>query len=574
VKKQRRTSEPAAPAATAKPGANWHWKAALAVLAVVTFEAYSGAFHGAFLLDDLYLAFMNPDADHLSWRIWLGTRPLLMATFWLNYQLSGTEPYSYHVVNVVLHILTGVVIFFLMRWFLEQAGEQEQRRDLFSTFAAGIFLLHPVQTEAVAYVASRSDVLCTLLACLSLLVMVRSSQPIRWGRAALVLALFAGAGTAKQQAVALPVVFLLVDLYRSRDGGWQALKQNWRLHGPVVAGAVLGGGGMLYLLRHEATAGLTARGVQWYEYFFTQCRVFWQYVRLLLVPIGLNVDPDVPYSRSLAEHGAWAGLAALLALIVFAWVMRRRFPVAALGVFLSLTMLAPTSSILVIIDPLAERRLYFPMIGFLLVLVDVARRWPPLTGKPAAAVMAVALAGMGFLTYPRAAVWGDALALWRDTAAKSPEKYRPRFQLGFALFQAGRCAEAIPEFAKAAQLREPNDMLLVDWALALDCAGRPEEAIQRLRQAAELEDTAHIRSLMGMVHGKQGRNEEGMRELERAIKLNPRYGMAYLYRGNIHAAMGDWGKAREDYRLALDCDPGNPAAAQALAMAEQQLGAR
>jgi tetratricopeptide (TPR) repeat protein len=572
VKRRHKGGKPTPAAAPVPAGwKSWQLLLAFCVAAAAALEVYSPTLRGPFLLDDLYLPFMNIDAGRLDMRVWLGMRPALMITYWLNYQLSGTEPYSYHVVNVVLHVLTAAAVFVIARRMLERAGEPEARRDLLSALAAGVFLLHPVQTEAVGYVASRSDLMCTLFACLALVVFLgQGDKPIGFGRSGAVLALTACAALSKQQAMALPAVFLLLDYFEQPESGWEGIKENWRLHAPMLGGGAAGAVAVLRMLRSERSAGFGVEEFTWYEYFYTQCRVIWRYVRLLVLPVGQNVDPDYAISRSLLDHLSWLGLAGLLILICGAWWARKRYPLAAVGVLVFLALLAPTSSFIPIKDVAAERRVYFAMIGFLLVALEAARRWRS-SATLKAATLGSLLAALGWGTYQRSQVWESPLALWRDTVEKSPAKYRPRFQLAYALYQAEQCEEASSEFATAATLQKPDEVLLVDWALALDCAGHPEEAMEKLRQALVIEDSGHIRAVMGMVYGKQGRSEEALRELDEAERRSPGYAIVNIYRGNVFAAGGDWEKAREQYRLAVKKEPTNPSAAQALGMAESRL---
>src|SRR5206468_28185 len=160
----------------------------------------------------------------------------------------------------------------------------------------------------------------------------------------------------------------------------------------------------------------------WYQYFFTQCRALFVYMGEFLFPVRLNADWDFPISRTVVDHGALFGLVALVALIALAWSYRNRFPLACFGFFLFLLLIAPTSSILPIQDPIAERRVYFAMPGLLLIVVDFLGRLR-LTRRTLTAVCGIILALAAGATYARARVWGDNVALWQDTAAKSPNKF-------------------------------------------------------------------------------------------------------------------------------------------------------
>jgi tetratricopeptide (TPR) repeat protein len=310
------------------------------------------------------------------------------------------------------------------------------------------------------------------------------------------------------------------------------------------------------------------QGLAWYEYFFTQCRVLWLYARLVPMPIGLNVDHDVPISRGLFDHGAIFGFLALIAVLIWSWWRKDRYPLAFFGLVALLILFAPTSSFLPIRDPAAERRIYAPMLGIALIAIDLLRRlrWTQVVQGGLAAALAV----LAFLTFERASLYGSAIELWADSAAKSPAKMRPHFQLAFALYTAGNCKEAAAVYAQTALLEKPDVALLTDWAHALECSGLPDEAIAKLRAAADIENKALIHATIGMVYGKHGRLDESLAALADAEKLDPTFAMTYVYRGNVMAARGDWDAAAAQYSTALRHEPNNQAAAEALGRARQQ----
>ena len=549
---------------------SWRWIAIALGALLAVFEAYSGALHGPFLLDDLYLPFGLPDADRVALEMWLSRRPALMITFLFNYKLWGPEPYSYHVLNVLLHWLAGGLAFLLLRKLLEMAGEEGRKRDLLALTGAAVFLLHPIQTESVAYVASRSDVLCTVFVFASLAVFLRYRTPaIGLVPSLSALALFGLGVLSKEQAAVLPAIFLLTDVYWSK-GSWRAsIRANWKLYVPVIAGAAFGVAVILQTLRFADTAGFNVPGLKWWEYFLTQCRVIWLYLRLTVLPLGLNVDHDIPVSRGLFDHGAAFGLLALLAAVGVAWGLRRRYPLACYGLLTALLLLAPTSSFLPIKDVAAERRMYAPLLGLLMIGLDLLRRVKLDNAKLAA--VAVMVAALGFATSARASLYGSDIAIWADSAEKSPRKVRPRFQLAYAYYKAGKCAEAEREFAHAARLDKPEITLLVDWALALDCLGKTEEAIAKLQEAVKLDEPGNAYAQLGMIYGRLGKSEEALAALDAAVKASPGMPMPYVYRGNVLGLRGEWGKAVEQYRRALELDPGNPSALQNLRVAEANL---
>src|SRR5688572_19605005 len=154
--KTRPTPPPAVVAPTPLKPAWWHWIAGILLVLFVAFEVYGPALHGEFLFDDSYLPFLNVSVD-APWRVWLGVRPFLMLSYWLNLMISGLNPYPYHAVNVVFHAFNSILAGLVVRRMLLWVGETGWRREALAVFAGALFLLHPVQTESVAYVASRSE---------------------------------------------------------------------------------------------------------------------------------------------------------------------------------------------------------------------------------------------------------------------------------------------------------------------------------------------------------------------------------------------------------------------------------
>ncbi len=565
----------AAPRPAAKSGARWVWIAALAAAVAMAFWAYGPALHGPFLFDDTTLLFPRGiSAPLIQWLH--DTRPALMTTYWLNARLSGDDTSSYHALNVVIHLLASLLIFAIVRRLLERAAVGARALTPIAAFCAALFLLHPVQTEAVAYLAGRSESLSALFAFAAFAVFLYRKEPAAgWKTAAAVILLFGAALATKQQTVALPALLLLTDAWTWNERpAWAAIRANWRVYAPMALGALAAVAVFAPLMLSAQTAGFGMKDLPWYQYLFTEFRAVFVYLREFVLPVGLNADWDFPVSRSLLDHGAIAGLIALVALAALAWRFRRRFTLASYGFFAFLILLAPTSSILPLRDPVAERRLYFAMLGLLLVAAEVLRRvrlpWKALAGVCGAILL---LAAVG--THARAEVWSSGLALWQDSVAKSPNKPRDHFQLAQAYADAGDCARASSEFERTARFTPEGYSrynLLVDWGLALDCAGEPDAALARFREAAALEPTAHVYTQMAVVYAKRQQWTEAMGALAQAEKLDSTFAPIYDYRARIYLSTNHAAEAIPEFERALALDPQFDAARQGLAAAHRQLG--
>ncbi len=541
----------------------WHYWAALGAAFLAVCIVYWPAVEGPFLFDDLYLPFTAPEMAHAPLTRWVvGPRPLLMLSFWINHSASGMETFSYHFLNLLLHLATGALSFLIVRKFLDRAGESGWKRDGLAAFAAGLFLLHPLQTESVAYVASRSEALSVMLVYAAFVVFLyRRSEAIGWLESLGVVALFAAAASTKEHAAALPALLLLTDIFWSSFRG--ALR-NWRLYAPIAVAAAAAGRIVWRILRGNNTAGFSVQGFTWVQYFYTQCRAIWLYIRLFFLPYGQNVDHDFAVSKTPLDHGAILGLAALLLVAAAAVYYRRRFPLASYGYLVFLLLLAPTSSFVPIADVVAERRVYLPFIGLLLVVVEFARRWKAPRGRVAAALGGV-LVLLAVLTYNRSALWGNAEALWKDAVSKSPRKARPHFQLGYYYFAQQRYAAALPEFAAAARYGPPTYALLVDWGQDYAYLGRNDEAVDTLRKAAALRPDATTYAMVALACLRAGRQLDAAQALDTAERLDPGFALTYAYRGYLYATQKNPAAAANEYRHALNLDPANQVAREGLA---------
>jgi len=563
-------AKPSAPAAVAEVQRRklWPYAAAIVAALVVVFQVYWPVMSGPFMLDDTYLPYMNSGYAGAPLKAWIsGLRPALMFSYWLNYQHAGNQDtFAYHMVNVLLHLFNGAFIYLAVRKILSWAKSEKWQTEALSIFAAGLFLLHPVQTESVSYIASRSETLSVFFLLAAFVVFLyRKTVSVGVGTALAVLILFGAACLSKEHTAVFPALLILTDYYWNPGFSLAGVRRNWKLYIPIAIVSAVAVVFVFRLLKGAASAGFGMKGLTWYQYFFTECRVIWDYIRLFLVPFWQNVDYDYPFSRSIVDHGAIIGLTGLLAVTIAAWIFRRRFTLASYGWFVFLILLAPTSSFVPINDPIAERRLYLPFIGLLLITVDFLQRWKT-SRTVLVTVLGVILLAEGALAYQRNLLWTASIDLWKDSVSKSPNKVRPRFQLAHAYYDAASCANSVDEYQKAAQLQPPSFDLLLDWALALDCAGRPDDAVEKMIQASAVESNAHVYSQIGMEYAKLHKYPQALDALAKGIQIDPNFlgGILYVYRGNVYSLQGNNTQAVAEYRHALAIDPLNQPAREGL----------
>jgi hypothetical protein len=567
-KKSANPKRPTASSATAKAGASaWNWRpyAWAAAAIVLVFWAYGPALNGVWVFDDTVQKYASPSAqpDFSSW-VRTTVRPALMFSYWVNRQIAAEgSTYTYHVVNVLIHLIAGGLMFFVVRRFLEWSGAEAARRNLLAGFAAGVFLLHPAMTEAVAYTAGRSESFSTMWTLAAFAVFLYRPKPeVSWSTVAGVFLLFGMALASKEHTVVLPAVMLLTDYWWNPGFSFKGIRGNWKLYLPMAAGAA-GAVAMAWDLIVKGGGAGFGIGITWYQYLFTEFRALLVYIREFVFPIGLTADWYFPISKTIFEHGAIVGLAVLLGLVGTAWYFRRRFPLAAYGFLVYLLLMAPTSSILPIKDPVAERRLYFSILGLLLIVVDLLSRMRVNRKKLALGCAAVVLV-CAIGTHSRAAVWGDNEAFWKDTVQKAPENDRAHFHLGFVWAEQQRWEDAIHEYEQAAKLAPVGGDLLVDWGIAYLNIGQPEKALAKFQQATRVDNSAHAWTQVAEAYAQMKRWQDALDSLAMAQKLDASFPFVYVDRGKVHLTTGQCADAVQDFKTALKmAPPGDPANDQA-----------
>ena len=533
---------------------------------VCAFIVYSPSLEGQFVFDDLNMPFVDPNARSWPLKMWLGIRPLLMTTFWANLHLSsGKNTFAYHAVNVALHAIAAILLFFVLRRLLEWA--KTPNRDVFAAFGAAVFLLHPIQTEAVSYVAQRGEDMgaCFYFAAFCIF-LYRKPGPISWPRALSIAALYGTAVITKEHTVTLPALLLLTDYFFNPGYSFEGIKRNWRLYSLIATGFFMAMGlALYYLTGDKVSVGFQLPEFNGAQYLFTQFRVFFAYIALFIYPLWQTIDYDFPISKSLLDPGSLTSLAALLALLYAAFRYRRRFPLAAFGFFAFGALLLPTSSVIPIRDVIADRRLYLPMIGLLLITIEFLRRWNP--GRTALiATFSCISALMAFGSYQRNEKWKSAVSLWADAVEKNPDKARVQFGLAATEFMAKRCHESIPHYERAIELtKKPDYQLQMNLGLAEQCDNHPQEAITALRKSIAIQPSAQAWSSLGLVEAQQGHLDEALEALKQAEAVKSNYVMTFIYRGGILQAAGRIPEATAQYQHALDLEPGNEVAKGALA---------
>jgi tetratricopeptide (TPR) repeat protein len=557
------------------------WIGALVLVAAVL-ASYANCYRVPFIYDDPQAILDNPSIRHL-WPLSrplmaapvdssVGGRPVVNLSLAVNYALSGTDPWSYHLVNVLIHAVAGLALFGVVRRTLRlPLLEARFGRDstALALAIAVLWALHPLQTESVTYVVQRAESLMGLFYLLTLYCFVRSTDspwPWRW-QVGSVAACLLGMAT-KEGMVTAPVAVLLYDrifvagsfrgALRRRVGLYAALAATWL---PLVDLV----GTMGWSRGHSAGFG---PGAGPSTYWLSQVEAVPRYLWLCLWPQNLDFDYGPFRRHGFAEVAPYA-LVFVLVGSGLAVASRRRPAVGFLGLWF-LLILTPSSAVPIASQTMAEHRVYLSLAavaaaaGAGLYVLLGRRSWP---------VLAAAALGLGIATWRRNEVYADPLRLWSDTVAKSPESADARNNLGLALFKGGQTAEAIDQYRAALKIQASYPGVMNNLGNALDRSGRKAEAIEMYEAAVRLQPGfVAARLNLGEAYERAGRREDAVAQFAEAAKLQGGSDDARDVMGETLYRAGRIPEAIDQFEASLKDNPADARAFYDLGNAQVQSG--
>lgn len=506
---------------------------------------YLGSFDVPFVFDDIHAIVNNQRTTNLtaSFRQIVSLRGLTNFTFAVNHALSGFDVWSWHLMNLVIHLGSALTVYLLLRRLFGKV-------PLLPFVGALIFLVHPVQTQAVTYIVQRLAALATLLTLVCVYCYVRARDIFRqeglFGRRHLVW--YAGCLTAgvfavlsKENAAVIPLLLFLT-AWLLRGDRFSPQRELLYL-APFWCGVL---GVALYLAFHgdilsrsldalelfvaadppwtEVASNIP--GVRW-KYLLTQFAVLPIYLKLLIFPWGQRLDYSYPLAQSFLELRVLAGLGVFVALALLTAMSRNRYLIFAFLWFLAGLLV---ESSLLPLEPVYEHRLYLPMFGVAVAFCELWRRYLP--GRAGQVLACALIGGLCLLSVARNQLWRDPVRLWADNLEKVPYSYRVKLALAEVLLKAGR---------------EPEAVRLV------------EEVMRQEPSRAMIGSMTYRDNLieLGKAQIRYDRPAEAVETFRRAVDYYPTDARAHLYLGAAYEVQGDRGKARLHLVRAGQLDPGN-----------------
>ncbi len=551
--------------------------AALGSLALLL-AAYANVFGNALHFDDNHVVVDNLFIRNLANAGWFFTdvrttsalpqnqayRPLVTLSLAIDYRLGGgLSPRAFHLDQLFLLVLLGVGLFFFYDRVMDRASPSPLNRYL-ALFAATLFCMHTVNTETMNLMHARSEIVSALGIVCGFLVYLGAP---RLRRLQIHLVPMAIGALAKTPAVLLaPLLFVWELLVPGPEQPHATrtfasrLKSALRATAPAfVAAAAL----FWFVEKAMAPPTLDYGGGNRIAYARTQVWVWFHYLRLFVLPVGLSADTDLKLIPAWYDTRVLAGACVLVALT---WLALRcaRTPRAwpvTFGLAWFAIGLLPTSSVIPLAEPLNEHRVFLPYIGLVLSAVWGTRLLLEGRVRRAGVIVGVCLAilaGHAVGTHVRNRAWLTNEGLWADVTAKSPGNGRAWMNYGTALMARGEYARARECYDRAALLTPNYWALETNRAIVEDALGRPAMAEPHFRRAVELgpgQPDAHF--FFARWLARAGRGPEAAERLKTAVRLSPGAAQPRSLLTDLLAAVGDSRGAAALAREALEVDPSN-----------------
>jgi len=535
-------------------------------LLVLGLIAYENSFLASFYLDDLRHILQNEaivDLSNIGAILSYGRESFLpFLTLAINYEIGGLNPLSYHIFNFFIHYTAAIFLYFLCveTWNTPamQDAAPKFSKQLAALVTAGIFLLHPLQTEAVTYVIQRTESMAGMFYLATLYFYVRARLE---GKRHIALGYFLlagggalGAAFSKATAMTLPAMIVTYELFLFNTSIRDLFRKKLVLLFLVPVAIILFFK-LAPLIRkdffYDPRIGHTRK-----QYFLTQLSVLLTYIRLYFWPVNQNLDWDYPLASQFFALKTISSFLLLAALIVLALLAYKRYRLVSLGIAAFFITLAPTSSIIPLHDVIFEHRMYIAVAFLAMGCVQVLF-WGlekvkeiSLSGHyiALATSMVAVLLGLTTITHARNEVWVSSLSLWKDAVVKSPNKARPHNNYGTALYMLGmRMTEAAKrEFEVANKISPEWEVPWHNLALAYFEEGDYQRAIGFDLEAIKIrQNYKPALYQLGRSYKELEQWDEARVYLERLIKLNRgfNYPSAYVELLTIYQEMGLHDKA-------------------------------
>ncbi len=537
------------------------------ILILVTLFTYANTLKNDFVWDDVFFIVNNNYVKNLNsipqyfysvktyatildYHIF---RPLRTLSFALEYKLWGLNPFGFHLTNIILHLLNVLIVYFLI-------SRLTSNRNL-GFISALIFSLHPVQTEAVAWIKGRADLLFSSFFLLGFLAFLKKEEGQKRNSFPILIYLcFFLALLSKIMAITFPLILIVYKISLGR-AKFRDDDKFFFISLFLISMAFLS-------TRHLVIGRSTQTGYPGggaYYTFLTMLRVFPDYLRIIIYPLNLTADySGIKISHSIAEGKVLLSLLfypAIILAFIFSW-RKNRLIFFCLSFFF-ITLL-PVSNIVPTMQFMAERFLYLPALGIFVIFAFLITKCAAfLSSRQKILWLLVTLFMVNFipLTIDRNSVWRNELTLWEKSFNTSPVSSRIAENLAFAYLNAGLTDKAISLFEKILPRTKKKYKILDHLGQAHLHQGKTEKAKYYFEEAiSQNKDFAPAYGHLGVLFGKEKDYKQSKKYLEKALELDPDSPETTYYYNNLGLTLknkGLKGEAKKMFEAALLKNPDN-----------------
>jgi protein O-mannosyl-transferase len=485
-------------------------------------------------------------------------RGLLQISFALNAYLDGFRTFSYHLVNLILHLTNSLLVYFITRkiwYYFGSRGDRLQENDMhtISLFTAILFLLHPIQTESVIYIMGRSEVFSgTFYLTAFLLFQIcndKENPPKKKFKIFVLLfipVIFLLGFSVKQTLVTLPMMLLLYFFFGRQPSSFSSsLLNKWKWGIGIIS--IIG----ITLLFHKLLTDESfligpsnaGENIGRLNYMLTQPWVLLSYyLKLFIFPINLNIDPDIQIVTQWWSWRFYSGIVVITISIFLSYrIKETRAPL--FFVFWFLIVISPSSSIITLNDLAAEHRTYLALYSFCAfsafsiykIPCLVFRNYPEKSRFIILNISIFIIILFSIITIQRNQIWASEVTLWNDSFKKSPNKIRPIINLAHAYTTFGSFNLAIQYYEKAMSINSKIFSTNYNLGNLYLEIGREKEAISLLETAALIRpNNPEVNVLLGEVYLKRKTIDRAEFYFKKAVELNPNYALAMRNLGIIY----------------------------------------
>jgi len=550
---------------------NLHERWPVGLLSAAATAVYANTLKNGFAMDDYLYIFGNPAVTaptlkglFSATRAFNVFRPITFGSLAVNYKLGGNSAWSYHLINLLLHVGATILLYLILRKVLEALPQAQT----IAFVSALVFAVHPIHTEAVASVVGRSELLAAVFVLLAWLFYLRESVWLA------VLCAVMGMLAKESAVVFLPLV-LLGDFLRRKVTAHAARAYA------VFAGATVG---FLWVLRRAQGGKFGEKSVSFLDNPLAQLpagmrilnalRISWKYIALQLYPATLSCD----YSyNAITLYSRWkfaipAVLAWLVVLTAVAWAVRQGKREWLLGVGIYLAAFSVTANVLVPTGTImGERLAYLPSAGFCLIVGLILARVLSKQARALWGVLAVLTVVLGARTVIRNNDWRDSFTLFSAAVDAVPGSSKAHAGLAKEYLNRGDLLNAEKQFEVSFRIYPDTIESMDPFGIVESRLGHEEKALQLMRDAVSMTpkddykyDFEAVTLAAQLI--KMQRNEEALKLLNEVIAASPNYSRAWSNRAAVHFAQGDRQTATADAAKALSLDATNPQARNLLSL--------